>query len=64
MSDVAPKELSHPLIDPHQVMICGRPFIGRLVVLNEHILEVIPSVDDIELEASEPIHCSGLEHKR
>ena len=43
-------------------MLRGRPLVGRLVVLNEHILEVIPRVDDIWLEASEPIHCGGLEH--
>ena len=43
-------------------MLCGWPLVGRLVVLNEHILEVVPRVDDIWLQASEPIHYGGLEH--
>ena len=42
-------------------MLCCWPFAGCHVVLDEHILEV-PRVDDIRLEASEPIHCGGLEH--
>ena len=43
-------------------MLHCRSFVGRLVVLNEHSLEVIPRVDDTRLETCEPIHCSGLEH--
>jgi hypothetical protein len=43
-------------------MLCCRPFAGRLVVFNEHSLEVIPRVNDIWLEAGEPIHCGELEY--
>lgn len=43
-------------------MLCHRPLTCRLVVFDEHPLEVIRRVDDIRLEACEPIHSSGLEH--
>ena len=45
--NVALKELSYPLVDPSQVMLCCWPFVGRLVVLNQHSLEVVPRVNDI-----------------
>ena len=43
-------------------MLHSWSFVGHLVVLDEHSLKVITRVDDIQLEAREPILGGRLEH--
>lgn len=60
--DVTPKELTRLLIYSGQVMLHRWPLACSLVVFDEHSPEVIPRINDIGLEAREPVHGGGLEH--